>query len=248
MKELLSELSFILFSALRVETQSESVCDRAALISVGLPAQWHHFPWPRGNSAVTFLCYYPAGFYSLLQCHLLLHCVTESNNILPGALMMFFSQSESMRAGLVKWYCKYKEIVYLKMEICWKCAHHLALQDVDEFLSSSDLEKFSIASLAYSGSSVVNGCHQNESLSSWQKHNNPHDSSRLINGLYLYETKPSLRYFNFKLESCGLLLDYCGGFISYLNSHSDGTHSLQRTHWRARDAMPNFSKTVLVNK
>ncbi len=35
------------------------------------------------------------------------------------------------------------------MEICWKCAHHLAIQDVDEFVSSLDLEKFSITSLAY---------------------------------------------------------------------------------------------------
>ncbi len=55
------------------------------------------------------------------------------------------------------------------MEICWKCAHHLAIQDVDEFVSSSVDEDTNFTS----GSSVVNGCHQNESLSSWQKHNNP---------------------------------------------------------------------------
>ncbi len=30
------------------------------------------------------------------------------------------------------------------------------------------------------------------------------------------------------LESCGLLVDYCDVFISCLDSHSDGTHSLQR--------------------
>ncbi len=29
------------------------------------------------------------------------------------------------------------------------------------------------------------------------------------------------------LESCGLLVDYCDVFISCLDSHSDGTHSLQ---------------------
>ncbi len=32
------------------------------------------------------------------------------------------------------------------------------------------------------------------------------------------------------LESCGLFVDYGDVFISSLNSHSDGTHSL-RIHW-----------------
>ncbi len=32
------------------------------------------------------------------------------------------------------------------------------------------------------------------------------------------------------LELCGLLVDYCDVFISCLDSHSDGTHSLQRIH------------------
>ncbi len=34
------------------------------------------------------------------------------------------------------------------MNICWKCPHLQVIQDVDEFVSSSDFEKFSIASLA----------------------------------------------------------------------------------------------------
>jgi len=33
------------------------------------------------------------------------------------------------------------------------------------------------------------------------------------------------------LESCGLLVDKSDVFISCLDSHSDGTHSLQRIHW-----------------
>ncbi len=32
------------------------------------------------------------------------------------------------------------------------------------------------------------------------------------------------------LEWCGLLVVYCDVFISCLDSHSDGTHSLQRIH------------------
>ncbi len=39
------------------------------------------------------------------------------------------------------------------------------------------------------------------------------------------------------LEWCGLLVDYCDVFISCLDSHSDGTHSLQRIHWWASDGL-----------
>ncbi len=53
---------------------------------------------------------------------------------------------------------------------------------------------------------------------------------------------------NYTLESCGLVVDYCEGFMSCLDSHSDGTHSLQRIQWRASDAMLNFSKSVQMNK
>ncbi len=45
------------------------------------------------------------------------------------------------------------------------------------------------------------------------------------------------------LEWCVLLVDYCGVFISCLDSHSDGTHSLQSIHWWASDAMLHFSKS-----
>ncbi len=41
--------------------------------------------------------------------------------------------------------------------------------------------------------------------------------------------------------TCGLL--WC--FISCLDSHSDGTHSLLRIHWWASDVMLHFSKSVL---
>ncbi len=49
-------------------------------------------------------------------------------------------------------------------------------------------------------------------------------------------------------KSCGLLVDYCDVFISCLDSHSDGTHSLQRIHWGASDVMLHFSKSVLMKK
>ncbi len=50
-------------------------------------------------------------------------------------------------------------------------------------------------------------------------------------------------HFNDGLESCGLLLDCCGVFITYLDSRS-----LQRIHWWASDIMLNFSKSVSMKK
>ncbi len=45
------------------------------------------------------------------------------------------------------------------------------------------------------------------------------------------------------LECCGLLVDYCDVFISCLDSHSDGTHSLQRIHYWASDVLLNVFKS-----
>ncbi len=48
-------------------------------------------------------------------------------------------------------------------------------------------------------------------------------------------------------KSCGLF-DYLTFFNSCLDSHSDGTHSLQRIHWWAGDVILYFSKSVLMKK
>ncbi len=50
------------------------------------------------------------------------------------------------------------------------------------------------------------------------------------------------------LEWCGLFVDYCDVFIICLDSHSDGTHSLQSIHWWASDGMTHFAKSVLMKK
>ncbi len=47
------------------------------------------------------------------------------------------------------------------------------------------------------------------------------------------------------LKSYEFLVDYRNVFISSLDYHSDGTHSLQRIHWWASDAMLYFSKNKL---
>ncbi len=45
-----------------------------------------------------------------------------------------------------------------------------------------------------------------------------------------------------------ITVDYFDAFISCLNSHSDGTHSLQRIHWWESNVMLHFSKSVPMKK
>ncbi len=44
------------------------------------------------------------------------------------------------------------------------------------------------------------------------------------------------------------VMDYCDVFIRCLNSHSDGTHSLQKIHCWASNVMLNFSNSASINK
>ncbi len=50
------------------------------------------------------------------------------------------------------------------------------------------------------------------------------------------------------LDCCGSLVDDCVVFISCLDSHSDGTHSLQSILWWATGVMLHFSTSVLMEK
>ncbi len=43
-------------------------------------------------------------------------------------------------------------------------------------------------------------------------------------------------------------VDYFNVFVSFLGSHSDGTHLLQRIRWWASDVMLNFTKSVPMKK
>ncbi len=51
-----------------------------------------------------------------------------------------------------------------------------------------------------------------------------------------------------KKELCGILVDYCDVPISCLDSHSDGTHSMQWIHWWIGDVMLHFSTSVPMKK
>ncbi len=66
----------------------------------------------------------------------------------------------------------------------------------------------------------------------------------------IIHTTPVHQLMSYKAESCvfvrkwcGLLVDYCDVFISCLDSHSDGTHSLQSIHWWISDGILHFSKS-----
>ncbi len=80
--------------------------------------------------------------------------------------------------------------VHSEMKICWRCAHPQAIQDVGEFVSSLDLEKLSITSLAHqwilSSEWVPSEWESKLIKLSWLKlHNNPHHSSPSVNVLFI---------------------------------------------------------------
>ncbi len=131
----------------------------------------------------------------------------------------------------------FKGIGHPKMKICWQFTHPQAMQDVDEFVSfRSDLEKFTITSLA----------HQWILCGEWV----PSEWVQIHKNITIIH--PGLQTCNFSLnktltdglEWCGLLVGYYDVFISCLDSHSDGTHSLQRIHWWASEQIVIFEWTI----
>ncbi len=59
--------------------------------------------------------------------------------------------------------CDFKGIVHPKMKICWKFTHPQAIQDVDEFVFSSEQiwRNLELDHLLISRSTAMNGCRQN---------------------------------------------------------------------------------------
>ncbi len=104
-----------------------------------------------------------------------------------------------------------KGIVMPKINICWKCTHPQAIRNVEEFGSSWEQiwRNVALHHLLINRTSAVNGCRQKESKLI-KHHNNPHQSSASV-----------LR--SEKLHVCKKQIHHLG----ILNSHSDGTHSLQ---------------------
>ncbi len=76
-------------------------------------------------------------------------------------------QYTQTRTQVISNHQHFKGTVHPEMTIYSKCTHFQVIQDVDEFVSSSDLEKCSIISLFTNGSSAVNGCRQHPFMNKW---------------------------------------------------------------------------------
>ncbi len=72
--------------------------------------------------------------------------------------------------------------------------------------------------------------------------------SKWCNATFLFSWRNKLIYIldglQVNLKQIGWIICY----TSFLDSHSDGTHSLQRTHWWASDVMLHFSKPFFMKK
>ncbi len=106
-----------------------------------------------------------------------------------------------------------KEIFHSK--ICWTLTHPQASQDVNEFVSSSKQiwRNVAIHHLLSNGSSAVNGAVRMRVQT----------ADKNITSVSYKHTAFHLRCL-LMYRAC---VDYCDVFISCLDSHSDGTHSLQ---------------------
>ncbi len=190
-----------------------------------------------------------------------------------------------------------------KRKICWKCTLPQDIQDLDEFVPSSEQiwKKCALHHLINNGSSavrmpslnilwieklrvckkqilllakIVNNnafssdkspfsvdfSHQNLPtylciFLSWFRQYQLFGQGKSI--LWLEDFKKNLMLGLFVTNSLLFAsqninwwsgVDYCDVFISFLDSHSDGTHSLQRTNWWASDLVLHFSKSVLMEK
>ncbi len=94
------------------------------------------------------------------------------------------------------------------------------------FFIRTDLESFGIISLAHQWILFSKWVPSDWESKQLIKHNNNPKAIHMI---------------------CGLFLDYCDVFSICLNSHSEGTHSLQRIHWWASEIMqtsPNLFRWV----
>ncbi len=76
-----------------------------------------------------------------------------------------------------------------------------------------------------------------------------HLTSGLLKYIFFYKVISNRTNLNKLLYNIKVInVDYCDVFISCLDSHSDGTHSLQRIHLWASDVLTHFSKSVLMKK
>ncbi len=126
-------------------------------------------------------------------------------------------------------------MVHPKMIIIYSPPGHPRCRWVCFFIRT-DLKKFSFTSLAHQWILSVNGCHQNERQTADKNITVIHKTT--VHQLMSCELTSCMF-----VRNSVLLVNNCDVLISWLDSHSDGTHSLQMIHWWANDIMLHFSKS-----
>ncbi len=74
------------------------------------------------------------------------------------------------------------------------------------------------------------------------------ESARISSMMDFFLTNTAFSCTRCLLVGRSSIVDYCDVFISSLDTHSDGTHSLQRIHWWASNVMLHFSKPFQIKK
>ncbi len=115
-----------------------------------------------------------------------------------------------------------KGIVHTKILIGWKCIYC--------FFIGTDYGKFSITSLAHQLIFCIEWVPSEWNSKQWKKHPN---ITHVFHMTLVHQLMPC------EMKSCSF-------FISCLEFHSDGTHSMQRMHLWTSDVMLNFSKKKLI--
>ncbi len=148
---------------------------RIVLFTVNFPV------WTKGQTVWTHsecLMSHPSNI-SLISVHQLLVSRQwwNSSNVISAIIFLLLTKRPSIRfnqrqqTGEIIIFSSFKGIFLPLINFCWKCTHPQVIQDtVDtEFVSSSEQiwRKFTLHHLLTNGSSVVNGCRQNESPNSW---------------------------------------------------------------------------------
>ncbi len=137
------------------------------------------------------------------------------------------------------WKCWPAVIVWsenaLMQDLFLTSMHLLALQDVN--WKGKDMWPSMVCNSPFHHSKCTH-----TAVSSEHTHAHTHTHTHTLQSLPI----PRLKPLTFRLQ-VPLMdwsgVDYCDVFISCLDSHSDGTHSLQSIHWWDTDAVTHFSKS-----
>ncbi len=143
------------------------------------------------------------------------------------------SINSDLNVSLALTHSCHKGRVHPRMNIFWNCPHPQIIQDWDEYVSNPQHSSPSV-NISWSQKKLI----VLEALL-WIM-----DLNVLMLDLFLTNTACGFsRCWLMYWSGADYLWVTCDVFISCLDSHSDGTHSLQIIHWWASDVMLHLSKS-----